>query len=320
MIVLALGVIGLLIQFRKTHALLPLEGQFEASLPLPLADSPLFLSDEGALPAFSSNEVWIYDRESGSLLFEKNAEVATSVASLAKLMTAFVSYETYNLTDTVPIGTASQVEGNRAKFLPTDVFTVRDLLQALLMFSANDAAQALAQGEKAGSIEQFVARMNQRAEELDLHSTHFQNVTGLDEPGQYSSARDIGILVDAFLHTPFFSQTVRQQAATIQETRTGRQDTVYTTNTMLYKGAEFTGVKTGTTAQAGESLVVRLQDTWSIPVATSGGELVDTPVDLVFVFLGSQDRYLDATNITEWLKRTVRWREEVQQTSNMQEI
>jgi D-alanyl-D-alanine carboxypeptidase len=167
----------------------------------------------------------------------------------------------------------------------------------------------LSQGEKAGSVEAFVNQMNQRAQELGLQKTHFQNVTGLDHPEQYSSAHDIGYLVDTFLQTPFFSQTVRQQVTTIREQTTGRQDTIYTTNAMLYRGSQFTGVKTGTTEMAGQSLVLRLQDTWSIPEATSGGQLHDTPVDIIFVFLGSQDRYIDAQNLSEWLERAIRLRE-----------
>lgn len=309
LLVFIIGVLGALTQFRKSVALLPGEQQFVSPAPEPKQDPPLFLDDSLSFPAVTSRSLWIYDRESGSLLYEQNAETATSVASLAKLMTAFVAYETYDLTDTLTVGAASLAEGNRAKFFSSDVFTVRDLLQALLMFSANDAAETLSQGERAGSVEQFVAQMNHRAQELGLDETHFQNVTGLDHPQQHSSAKDIGTLVDTFLQTPFFSQTVRQQVATIREQLTGRQDTIYTTNSMLYRGPQFTGVKTGTTEQAGQSLVLRQEDTWSIPVSTSGGELVDTPVDIIYVLLGSEDRYIDAAALSEWLETAVRLRE-----------
>jgi len=319
--VLIIGILGALIQFRRSsNSLLEQETNFVAPATAPAADPLLFIGSELPEPALTSQSLWVYDRESGSILYEKNADTATSVASLAKLMTAFVAYETYDLTDTLTVGTASLVEGNRAKFLAADVFTVRDLLQALLMFSANDAAQTLALGvdqtvfqaeetESAQkSVDLFVAQMNARAQELKLSQTHFQNVTGLDHPDQHSSAQDIGRLVDTFLQTPFFSQTVRQQVTTITEQLTGRQDTVYTTNTMLYRGAQFTGVKTGTTELAGESLVLRLEDTWSIPIATTGGELVDTPVDIILVFLGSKDRYGDAERVTTWLEQIVRLR------------
>jgi len=308
MLVLIIGVLGALIQFRRSSNLLEQEANFVAPAPQPAGDPLLFIGSEIPEPALTSQALWVYDRESGSILYEKNAETATSVASLAKLMTAFVAYETYNLSDTVNVGNGALAEGNRAKFLSTDVFTVRDLLQSLLMFSANDAAEALALGVPDGDVMEFVTQMNDRAAELGLEQTHFQNVTGLDHPEQYSSAHDIGRLVDTFLQTPFFSQTVRQQVTTVTEQLTGRQDTIYTTNTMLYRGTQFTGVKTGTTEQAGQSLVLRLEDTWSIPVSTSGGELVDTPVDIIFVFLGSQDRYLDADRLTTWLEQIVRLR------------
>lgn len=308
MFVLIIGVLGALIQFRRSSNLLGQEANFVTPAPAPAEDPLLFIGSELPTPTITRQALWIYDRASGSILYEKNADTATSVASLAKLMTAFVAYETYNLSDTVGVGAGSLAEGNRAKFLSTDVFTVRDLLQALLMFSANDAAEALALGVPNGGVAEFVTQMNNRAEELGLEQTHFQNVTGLDHPEQYSSAHDIGRLVDTFLQTPFFSQTVRQQVATVTEQLTGRQDTIYTTNTMLYRGAQFTGVKTGTTELAGQSLVLRLEDTWSIPVATAGGQLVDTPVDIILVFLGSQDRYLDADRLTTWLEQIVRLR------------
>ena len=301
-----IGVLGAMIEFRRQHPVFPTRLDPLPSRTQEKEEPPLYLDPAVTPPIFTSQGVWIFERGSDSLLYSYRAEEATSVASLAKLMTAFVAYETYDLEDQLTVGEAAFVEGNRAKFLQTDLFSVRDLLQALLMFSANDAAETLASGLPEGKA-YFLQRMNTRAEELGMKHSHFSNPTGLDETGQYSSAEDIGHLVDTFLEVPFFEQTVRQTTTQVTEQRTGRIDTIYTTNTMLYRDTQYTGVKTGTTDQAGQSLVLRIENTWSLPDATGSASL-DQPVDIVLVILGSQDRYLDASNFAAWLEQALRSR------------
>lgn len=244
-------------------------------------------------PAVTARSYWLYERNSKSILASSEAEVATSVASLAKLMTAYVSYDTYSLNTPLTVGSASAVEGNRAKFLPQDQYRVYELLQALLIFSANDAAETLAQNHPQGRAA-FVEIMNQTAQELHLPQTHFENPTGLDGREQRSSAQDLGRLTDLLLTIPTMSQIVSKSAATIPEYKTGRQTMVYSTNALLAHDPRYQGVKTGTTDLAGESLIIRFID----PVATSSATPQGT--DLLLVILGSTQRFLDAQALIRW--------------------
>lgn len=314
-LVVGIGVIFVFTQYAREYfepTLVPAE---EKEAPQPK------LGIQTLPPKVSARSYWIYDRQSGSLLAESNAQTATSVASLAKLMTAYASYESYALNKEVLIGSASAVLGNRAKFLPRDVFTVADLLKAMLIFSANDAAQALSASHPGGD-EGFVENMNQRALDLGLTSTHFDNSYGIDSKGQYSTAQDLGNLTLALLNIPFLEETVSKTTATVQEVKTKRIDTVYTTNSLLYKSPSILGVKTGTTELAGESLIIRAKfdpnkeenRAFYAQTASQSAQLsLQPPADIVLVLLGSQDRYADAQNLLRWTIANMYWKEAVAQ-------
>lgn len=244
-------------------------------------------------PQVTARAYWLYERSTGSLLASSNAETATSVASLAKLMTAYVSYDTYPLDTVLTVGSASAVLGNRAKFLPQDQYRVYELLQALLIFSANDAAETLAQGDPNGR-EMFVKKMNDAAVKLELHQTRFENPTGLDAEQQLSSAGDLGHLTDTLLNIPTFSQIVSRSSSTIREQRTGRPSVVYSTNALLGLDPRYQGVKTGTTDLAGESLITRFVDPEATSAATPNG------TDWLLVVLGSEHRFIDAQALIKW--------------------
>lgn len=304
-IVLGLGVITAFYQYWRVQTASPALAEETIS-----SHPEVSLHLNATPPAVSAHAVWVYDRNTRSLLYEQNAATATAVASLAKLMTALVAYESFDIEEGVSIGSAAAVEGNRAKFLPSDRFSVGDLLKAMLIFSANDAAEALAQAHPA-SREGFIARMNERAQAMKLLETHFANNTGLDEPEQFASARDIGRIADTVLEIPFLSDIVSQSTATIREQRTGRQDVVYTTNSLLYKSPKFRGMKTGTTELAGENLVVRvLYDDFASASAALFPEATESAqpkkLDLLMVLLGSQQRFSDALALTSWVEKNLK--------------
>ena len=300
--VIALGLTGSFFEFLRTRG---------TASPVPVASPlpPAFTVQTGNVPAplYTSRSVWVYDRNSQQIIYQDDDQVATSVASLAKLMTALVAYEGYGLEKPVTIGSASAVIGNRAKFSRRDVFSSGDLLKAMLIFSANDAAEALAEAHEGGKLE-FIQRMNEKAQSLGLNHTHFQNSFGMDDTEQYSSAADIGRLADAVIKIPFLEQVVSMQKAIITEQRTQRQDVVYTTNELLRKSENYLGVKTGTTDLAGESLAVRYKIEIPLDGASSASASVEVPTrefDLLVVLLGSADRYQDAQNIVRWLSQVI---------------
>lgn len=304
-VVVGLGIIGAFWEYYREISILP------PSVPkenLQVASEPKYIALDAIAtpPAYSARSVWLYDRNSGSILYQDTAEEATSVASLAKLMTALVSYESFSLDAAIPIGSSSAAIGNRAKFLSRDIFSVYDLLHAMLIFSANDAAEALSRAYP-GGMENFVVAMNERAQELGLMHTHFQNPSGLDHTDQYSSAADIGHLADTVLEIPLLSEIVSQPVKQIREKTTGRIDTIYTTNALLYRSPQYRGVKTGTTELAGESLVVRVLPPEEVVAAnaTVAADLQTGMYDFILVLLGSEDRFADAQALTQWAENTL---------------
>lgn len=265
-------------------------------------------------PRISAKSVWVYDRVSDQVLWELNSQTATAPASLVKLMTSLIVFESLPLEGKIDIGEAVNVPGNRAKFLASDQFSVRDLLKASLMFSANDASLALASAS--APLDTFVNRMNLKARKIGLTQTKFENVTGLDQDGQYTTAKDLGLLTDYLLEIPFFEETVREEKAVIKELKTGRQDVIYTTNSLLSAGNGFAGVKTGTTDLAGQNLIVRYRNRWAIPQAKLSNfeaevnqnlnvRTSEEDLDLILVILGSQDRYADAKSLVNWLQTSL---------------
>lgn len=297
---LLLALTGIFVGIASLIRMIPLFSRSDSLSLLPVAEDTIWqlqIDPAASAPATTARAYWLYDRASGSLLAEKNSNTATSVASLAKLMTAYVSYDSYNLDQVVPVGSASAVLGNRAKFFAQDTYRVYDLLQALLIFSANDAAEALAQAHPNGR-EGFVLAMNASAQKLGLQNTSFENPTGLDSQKQYSSARDLGLLTHAILEFPAVKQVVNKQVVTIREQQTGRPTVVYSTNALLARDSRYQGVKTGTTDLAGQSLIVRFVD----PVATSSATPNGT--DLILVLLGSEQRFTDAQTLIEWVTET----------------
>jgi D-alanyl-D-alanine carboxypeptidase (penicillin-binding protein 5/6) len=190
----------------------------------------------------------------GDVLFARGADASRPVASATKLMTALVVLERVSLddefaaTDYEPAFSAETRLGLR----PGEPMSVRDLLRGLLLASANDAAHTLAV-RTSGSVEAFVAQMNRRARELGLHDTHYANPIGLDDPANYSSARDLVALTARLRRHPFFVRTVAEPRITLT---TGRRHRVIDNrNDLVGTQPHVDGVKTGHTAGAGYVLV-----------------------------------------------------------------
>jgi D-alanyl-D-alanine carboxypeptidase (penicillin-binding protein 5/6) len=195
----------------------------------------------------------VLEVSTGEVACERAADARRPVGSAVKLMTALLTLERADLDDTFtasdyrPASTESKIG-----LLPGERMTVRDLLKGLLAESGNDAAMALAVGV-AGSERAFVRRMNRRARALDLENTRYRNPIGLDEPGAYSSARDL-VKLATFLRTkPFFRRTVNQpQVVLTSGDHTRRFDN---RNDLIHRQRWVNGVKTGHTRGAGYVLV-----------------------------------------------------------------
>jgi D-alanyl-D-alanine carboxypeptidase (penicillin-binding protein 5/6) len=195
----------------------------------------------------------VVDARDGAVLFAKKPDAERSIASTTKLMTALLALEEAEPGDTItaPAYDAQPAE-SRINLREGERMTVQDLLEALLLESANDAAVALAEGI-AGSREAFVDEMNDRAAELGLDHTSYANPIGLDEVGNYSSARDLATLARTLLRNRRFARIVDMPKATLE---TGiRPRVVANRNDLVASYPWVSGVKTGYTLNAGNVLV-----------------------------------------------------------------
>lgn len=185
----------------------------------------------------------------GEVVYEKNADEKSLIASTTKIMTALVTLENAGLEEKVLIPEeCALVEGSSMYLRPGEQYSVRDLLTGLMLASGNDAATALAL-HIAGSEEAFAALMNQKAEELGLNSSHFVNPHGLNAEGHYSTARDLARLMDVCMRDERFAALAGMESATV------RDQTYVNHNRLLSLCPGCIGGKTGYTMLAGRCLV-----------------------------------------------------------------
>ena len=199
--------------------------------------------------AVSAEKAIMVDGISGRVLYEKNPDQRSLIASTTKIMTALIICEQCNVLDRMRIPEeAVGIEGSSMYLREGEILTIQELLYGLMLSSGNDAAVALAI-YCGGTVEGFVELMNDKARNLGLTGTHFENPNGLDSPGHYSTARDLAKLAVYAMENPVFSRTVSAKTIT-----TG-QRYLRNHNKLLWQieGAE--GVKTGYTKAAGRSLV-----------------------------------------------------------------
>lgn len=199
--------------------------------------------------ALSAQRAAVMDAATGRLLFSKNADQRSLIASTTKIMTALLICEKCNVLDQMRIPKeAVGVEGSSMYLQEGEKLTLQELLYGLMLSSGNDAAVALAL-YCSGSIEEFANQMNDKARSLGMTQTHFVNPNGLDAENHYSTARDLAILASYAMENPIFSKTVSTKTITIG------QRALRNHNKLLWRYPGADGVKTGFTRAAGRILV-----------------------------------------------------------------
>lgn len=195
----------------------------------------------------------VVDGRNGKVMFTKSADSRRAIASTTKLMTALLALERARPRQvfTAPPYHALPPE-SRIDLRAGERMTVHDLLEALLLESANDAAATLAEGIS-GSRDAFVADMNERAADLGLDDTSYANPIGLDDPANYSTARDLAALSLRLMRRPRFRRIVDMPAAELESG--ARPRVVDNRNDLVARYPWVTGIKTGHTIQAGDVLV-----------------------------------------------------------------
>ena len=197
------------------------------------------------------------DLDSGRLLFQEQATEPRPIASLTKIMTALLVIERTRLTEIVAASeNATAQTGAELGLQVGEERTVRELLMALLLQSANDAAVALAE-HVSGSVEVFVDTMNQRALELGMRDTEFRSPSGLDDTG-HSTARDLSRLASEAFLDPTFAEIVATRFAKVPADE-GEPRRLQNRNALLWLYDGAFGGKTGYTGAAGFCLVAAAQ-------------------------------------------------------------
>jgi len=218
-------------------------------LPVPsaLAQAPDAPRLQGAQAAI------VMEATTGDVLFARDADQRRQIASTTKLMTALVALErddlddVFSAADYTPTGAESKIDLRSGERM-----SVRDLLRATLLPSANDAAATLAVGTM-GSTAAFVKEMNRRAQALGLKDTHYASPVGLDDPENYSTAADLARLAIRLRRYEFFRRTVDLKFATLRSGSMKRS--IGNRNSLVRRVNAVNGVKTGYTRGAGNVLV-----------------------------------------------------------------
>jgi D-alanyl-D-alanine carboxypeptidase (penicillin-binding protein 5/6) len=228
----------------------------------------------------------LIDTRSGAVLASHAAAKQLPIASTTKLMTAYVALRELPLDKMVRASPYHPIYGESLLGLRAGQrISVRDLLYGLILRSGNDAAYDLALAA-AGSEPAFVAEMNRRAAALGLADTHYANPIGLDQRGNFSSARDLAALSRKLLRIPAFARIADSRSAYLRSVRPPRR--IATINELLLMAPWVTGVKTGHTFDAGYVLV---------------GAGRRRGVDLVSVAIGAptdEARYADNLELLEY--------------------
>lgn len=239
-----------------------------------------------APPIVQGEAAIVVDVQSGRVLYNKNSRTPRAVASTQKLLTALIIAEEGNLWQSVRIESSDTTAAPTKLYLkPGQIYSRFELLQALLVKSANDVACALAR-DNAGSIGAFAGKMNRRALQLGAKSSHFVNPNGLPAQDQYSTARDMAIIArNAYAH-PILRRIVATKSFEFHFAD-GRVRELINTNRVLRTASFCNGMKTGYTEAAGHCLV-------------SSGQ--NNGRDVIAVVLGSNKKHVwdDSQKLLEW--------------------
>src|ERR671933_2054214 len=215
-------------------------------------------------PPTVEGQAWVLtDADSGLYLAGDNPDEQLPPAATIQIMTALVALEEGADLDeevTVPEEAEAYVGSTYSNvgLIAGERLTVRDLLTAALDPSGIDAIYTLVNHLGDGSVDEFAQKMNAEASTMGLQNTHFDDPTGLDSPGNYSSARDLAAMARAALKYPEFAQIVRTRDTTISTQN--REIEIHNTNQLLTTYPKATGAKTGTSPDAGANLVASAKD------------------------------------------------------------
>ncbi len=221
-----------------------------------LSKCSCFLEDGSiGAPSVSADSAILIEAQSGKIIYSKNAAEKRPMASTTKIMTALVALEESDISKTVEISPdAVGIEGSSIYLYPNENLTLEDLVYALMLESANDAAAAIAI-EVGGSLDSFADMMNEKANEIGLVNTHFTNPHGLDDQEHYTTAEELAIIAAVAMKNEKFRSVVSTHKKTIPLNGTEGVRLLINHNKMLKNYEDSIGIKTGYTKKSGRCLV-----------------------------------------------------------------
>ncbi len=248
----------------------------------------------GAAPSHTvqATAAMLVELSNGQSLLEQNADVQVYPASMTKIMTCMLTLEHGNLTDVVTVSeTALQnldIAGSTAGLLAGEQLTVEELLYCMMLSSANEACNVAAE-YVAGSVEAFVAMMNEEAAALGCTNTHFANTHGLHDENHYTTARDLVLIATEALKNETFRTITSTVTHTVPATNLSEERELFTTNLLETPNTQYyyeyaAGVKTGFTTPAGRCLI-------------STAQRPDSDLHLLSVVCGASDVELEDGSI-----------------------
>jgi D-alanyl-D-alanine carboxypeptidase len=253
------------------------------------------ISEEVPDPPTLTAESWVfYDADAGVVLASKDADVERPMASVTKIMTALVVRDNTELDESLRITEFAAATGEaEIGIAPGELWTVEDLLLAVMVRSGSDAAVALAE-YVGGSVEGFAEMMNDKAAALGLEHTQFVNPHGLDAPGHYTTANDLVVMAAALLEDPVLAQMARTRFAKFWPDPSGVDRKARSTNKLLGVFPGVIGLKTGYTNQAGLVLVSAFQH---------------ADRTLIGVVMKSEGHFDDTRELLDWGAHTITLRD-----------
>lgn len=246
---------------------------------------------EAPPPSLDAVSVLAIDRATATVLYQNNPDAKRPIASITKLITALVVSAGHRPEEVVTVPTLPSyiVEAETMGLVPGDTLTIKQLLDAALVPSENDAADTLAITDS-GSVKAFAVKMNAKMAQWGIKGTHFASASGLEDTDNYASATALSQIASLSLLNPAIAEAAAKPQISLTS-GAGRVYNLKSTNNLLASG-QFYGIKTGYTLRAGECFV---------GLARINGH------EVITVVLGSTDRFGTTTTLTNWIGRNWQW-------------
>lgn len=241
-------------------------------------------------PALSAKNYILIDTQTNSILLSKDKNAEIYPASITKLATALTALNLYPLDEVITVQ-QPYLEGQVMNLQVGEKITVRSLVTALLVFSANDSAFNLAYHDIKGTVG-FVDQMNSIAKKYDLKNTHFTNFDGLHNPEHYSSVYDLSQIGRLSMRNSIIKNTVKLKNVSVTDIGGSIIHNLVSTDELLNVVPEIEGFKTGWTPEAGQCF---------LGLINLNGHY------LISVVAQSEDRFNDTKILLDWAKANVTW-------------